>query len=291
MTILVTGSTGTIGSHVIEQLTGKGVKIRALARSAKAKNHPADVETVIGDMTDVNSMRAALVGVDTLFLLNAVVPDELTQALITLDLAVEAGIERIVYFSVYNGALFSDVPHFTAKYNVERAIEDRGIPATILRPAYFFQNDATLKQAIQDYGVYPMPLGSVGAAMVDARDIAEVAALELLRRERSSVPLPRTTIEIVGPEVITGELAAKVWSDTIGKTVSYAGDDLDAFEGMVSQFAPAVTARDMRMMFRGFQKFGMLPGQWSQSILTGVLGKPLRSYADFVAETVETWKR
>jgi len=35
-----------------------------------------------------------------LFLLNAVTPDEVTQALITLSLAQEAGIKRIVYFSV-----------------------------------------------------------------------------------------------------------------------------------------------------------------------------------------------
>jgi uncharacterized protein YbjT (DUF2867 family) len=46
-------------------------------------------------MTDVASMRAVLKGVDTLFLLNAVVPDETTQALGTLDLAREAGIQRI----------------------------------------------------------------------------------------------------------------------------------------------------------------------------------------------------
>lgn len=86
---------------------------------------PAGVQTVTGDMTDLESMREALKGVTTLFLLNAVVPDELTQALTTLDLAADAGIQRIVYFSVFNGILFSDVPHFTAKYNVEKAIEDR----------------------------------------------------------------------------------------------------------------------------------------------------------------------
>ncbi|WP_039280275.1 SDR family oxidoreductase [Pectobacterium brasiliense] len=289
MTILVTGSTGTIGSHVIKILAEKGGDVRALVRAGKNPSFPAGVKTVTGDMTDLNSMRTALQGVTTLFLLNAVVPDELTQALITLDLAAEAGIKRFVYFSVYNGALFSDVPHFTAKFNVEKAIEERGLPASVLRPAYFFQNDATLKQAIINYGSYPMPLGSRGAAMVDARDIAEVAAHELLRREESPVPLPRCIIDIVGPEQVTGPDAASIWSAATGKPVTYTGDDLNKFEEMTQQFAPAVMARDMKMMFRGFQKHGMIPGDSSRDILTGLLGKPLRSYKDFVRETVQVW--
>lgn len=92
-------------------------------------------------MTDVASMRAVLKGVDPLFLLNAVVPDETTQVLGTLDLAREVGIQRIVYFSVFNSALFDDVPHFASKYLVERVIDAQAIPATVLRPAYFMQND------------------------------------------------------------------------------------------------------------------------------------------------------
>ena len=72
-------------------------------------------------------MRAALEGVDTLFLLNAAVPDEVTQALLTLDLAREAGVERIVYLSVFNSALFDDVPHFASKHLAERMIDAQTI--------------------------------------------------------------------------------------------------------------------------------------------------------------------
>ena len=92
-------------------------------------------------MTDVASMRTVPKGVDTLFLLNAVVPDETTQAFGTLDLAREAGIQRIVYFSVFNSALFDDVPHFAGKYLVERVIDAQAIPATVLRPAYFMRSE------------------------------------------------------------------------------------------------------------------------------------------------------
>jgi uncharacterized protein YbjT (DUF2867 family) len=290
MTILVTGSTGTIGSNVIKHLSAESAHVRALVRSDKPTTFPAGVEKVVGDMTDLDSMRAALRGVDTLFLLNAVVPDELTQALLTLDLAVETGIQRIVYFSVFNADLFADVPHFIAKHAVEQAIARRAIPASVLRPAYFFQNDAPLKEAILNHSTYPMPIGSVGAAIVDARDIAAVAAKELLRRERASAPLPRNTIEIVGPEVLRGEDLARIWSEVLGKTVSYAGDDLDTFESMMRSFAPSWQARDTRVMFRAFQNFGMLPAPTSQPVLTEILGTPARTYEAFARETAESWR-
>jgi uncharacterized protein YbjT (DUF2867 family) len=88
MTILVTGSTGTIGSQVVQRLARQSVRTRALVRDDASKvKVPAGIEPVQGDMTDIASMRAALKGVDTLFLLNAVASDEVTQALVTLDLA------------------------------------------------------------------------------------------------------------------------------------------------------------------------------------------------------------
>ena len=162
MTILVVGSTGKIGSLVVQQLSERGADVRALAKDIGKARFPAGVTPVKGDLMDVDSIRAALSGIDTLFMLNAVVPDELTQALITLDLARDAGIKRVVYFSVFNGDIFTDVPHFSGKHTVERMIEQFDIPATILRPAYFFQNDASLKTPILEHGVYAMPVGSVG---------------------------------------------------------------------------------------------------------------------------------
>ena len=135
MTILVTGATGTIGRHVVEQLVKRGADVRALVRNPAKANFPAGVVAVQGDLLDVDSLRAAFSGVSTLFLLNAVVPDEVTQALITLNLAREAGIERIVYLSVIHADRYTNVPHFTGKHTVERMIETLDMPATIDRTA------------------------------------------------------------------------------------------------------------------------------------------------------------
>ena len=288
MTILITGSTGTVGSQILERLAGQGVPVRALARDATKRKAPAGIEPVQGDMADVSSMRAALQGVDTLFLLNAVVPDETTQALVTLDLAREAGLKRIVYLSVFNSAVFGDVPHFAGKHLVERVIDTQAIPATILRPAYFMQNDLAFRDALKT-GLYPQPIGAVGLAMVDVRDIADAAAAEILRRARASHPLPRTTIELVGPDTLSGADIAAAWTEALGHEVRYGGDDLGAFEQQAASRMPGWMAHDMRLMLRGFHQYGMVPGQDSRAILEGLIGHPLRRYRDFAKEAARGW--
>jgi uncharacterized protein YbjT (DUF2867 family) len=286
MSILVTGATGTIGSLVVQGLAAAGAEVRAFVRTPGKQSFPAGVKEVVGDLTDVPSLRAALSSVRTLFLLNAVTPDELTQALVALNLAREAGIERIVYLSVIHADKFTNVPHFTGKHTVERMIESLDIPATILRPAYFMQNERMVQQVIQGYGIYPMPIGSTGVAMIDARDIADAAVAELLRRDRATAPSPRVTLELVGPELLTGESVAKIWSAALGREVTYGGDDVAAFEGQMATLGPSWLAYDMRLMMAGIQKFGMHGADGAADRLQASLGRPLRKYTDFVKEAI-----
>ena len=284
MTILVTGATGTIGRHVVEQLVKRGADVRALVRNPAKANFPASVAVAQGDLLDVDSLRVALSGVSTLFLLNAVVPDEFTQALTALNLAREAGVERFVYLSVIHSDRYVNVPHFAGKFAVERMIEQMGFNATILRPAYFMNNELMIKDVVTAHGVYPMPIGGKGLAMIDARDIGEIAAIELLRRETSAMPLPLQRVNLVGPDTLTGAKAAAIWSDVLGRTVAYGGDDTAGFEKSLRQFMPAWMAFDMRVMSERFLTDGMIPEAGDVERLTDMLGRPLRSYRDFVAE-------
>jgi uncharacterized protein YbjT (DUF2867 family) len=286
MTILVTGATGTVGRQVIEQLIKRGADVRALVRDPAKANLPAGVTVVQGDLLDVDALRGAFSGVSTLFLLNAVVSDEFTQALIALNLAREAGVERIVYLSVIHSDLYVNVPHFAGKFAVERMIEKMGFNATILRPAYFMNNDLTIKDVVTGYGVYPMPIGSKGLAMIDARDIGEVAAIELIRREQSATPMPLDRINLVGPDVLTGTDVAGIWSEVLGRPIAYPGDDTAGFEKNLRQFMPNWMAFDMRLMSERFLTEGMIPEPGDAARLTALLGRPLRSYRDFAAETV-----
>ncbi|MBZ5761658.1 MULTISPECIES: NmrA/HSCARG family protein [Rhizobium] len=291
MTIFVVGSTGNIGRQVVAGLAARGADVHALARDPAKAKFPAGVTVIKGDLTDIDTMRAALAGVSTLFLLNAVTPDEVTQALITLNLARDAGIERIVYLSVIHSDLYTNVPHFTGKFTVERMIEQFDMAATILRPAYFIDNDGQQKTALIEHGVYGMPIGSRGLSMVATRDIADLAVIELLRRERAPDPLPRTTVNVVGPDSLTGERVAAIWSDVLGKPIAYGGDDTGAFEAMLKQFSPSWAAYDLALMARRFQSDGMIPDAGDVERLEAMLGRPLTSYRAFATETAAVWAK
>jgi len=131
-----------------------------------------------------------------------------------------------------------------------------------------------------------MPIGSTGVAMIDARDIADAAVAELLRRDRAPAPLPRTTLELVGPELLTGESVARIWSAALGREVAYGGDDVAAFEAQMATSGPSWFAYDMRLMMAGIRKFGMHSAHGAADRLQAMLGRPLRKYADFVNETM-----
>jgi uncharacterized protein YbjT (DUF2867 family) len=291
MAVLVTGGTGTIGSHVLTQLQGHGVDVRALTRSPETAKLPAGVTLIRGDLADVDSVRTALTGVRTLFLLAPNVADELTQAMLSLSVARESGVTGIVYLSVFKGETYTDVPHFAGKYTVERMIEDLGLPATVLRPAYFIQNDLRQKEPLLNLGVYGAPIGSKGISMVDIRDIGEAAAIELLRRHRAATPLGRETYELVGPESLTGDSIAAIWSEALHRPVRYGGDDLLMLEKRLRSTLPSWHALDLRLMFSRYQTDGAIATAADVARLTGLLGRSPRSYRDFARDAAAVWAK
>ena len=189
-----------------------------------------------------------------------------------------------------NSDTYTDVPHFTGKYTVERMIEQFDLPETVLRPSYFMQNDAMLRDGLIEHGRYGMPVGNEGVSMVDVRDIAEIVVAALLRRTRSPAPLPREVIEIAGPKALTGDMLATIWSGLLGKPVTYGGNDLDAYEGFLASMMPSWSAYDLRLMLARFHVDGMLGKLLAADILTGLLGHALRRYHDFAAELAASWK-
>jgi uncharacterized protein YbjT (DUF2867 family) len=216
------------------------------------------------------------------------VADELTQSLQALNVAREVGIRRIVYLSVINADKHPEVPHFASEHTVERMIERLDLPATILRPAYFMQNDISIQPVIEGFGVFPMPIGPTGVAMVDARDIADIAVAELLRRDRAVQPLPAITLDVAGHEVFTGESATAVWSQALGRPIHYGGDDVGAFEAQLTQnHVPAWMAYDLRLMMERIQQVGQIPAPGAVRKLEEILGRPMRTYQAFVAERVK----
>lgn len=286
MTILITGATGRIGRPLVQTLTEKGASLRVLTRDPAKANFPAGVDLAQGDLLDLPALRRAFQGVRTLFLLNAVTGDEYAQALITLNLAREAGVQRVVYLSVFHADRFANVPHFSVKHAVEQVIAQMGFSATILRPTYFIDNEIMVRDVILGHGVYPMPVGSKGLAMVDARDIADIAALELMRRDGADLMAP-TILPVVGPQTLTGADLAALWTEVLGRPVVYGGDDPSRFEANLGQFMAPWAAYEMRLMAERYVTDGMIPAPGDAERLTAMLGRPLHGYR----ETAEALSR
>lgn len=248
MKILVTGGTGNVGGEVVSELLKRGAEVRVLARKEPAAGKlPTGVEVAIGDLLDPVSVETAMDGVDKLFLLNAVVTDELTQALIAYGIAKRVGLKHVTYLSVFKVDQFRDVPHFASKLAVENALREFGLPFTILRPGYYIQNDLNLKDALTGPGIYPMPIGTAGIAAANIRDIAEAAAISLTEEGHDG-----QTYDIVGPTLISGPGNAELWSRLLGKEIQYTGHDFDKWEQTMRTRMPAWSAFDLRMMFQGY---------------------------------------
>jgi uncharacterized protein YbjT (DUF2867 family) len=287
MKVLVTGSTGKVGSLVVKELRKRHVTVRALVRKKDTSTPiPEGVELVIGDLLDPVSVEKALDGVDKLYLLNAVVPDELTQGLIAYDLSKKLKIKHIVYHSVFKAERFKDVPHFAAKFAIENALREFELPFTIIRPNYFFQNDTTLQDPLTKAGVYPMPLGPHGISAVDVRDIAEATAIALTSDGHYGA-----TYNLNGPDVLSGPMMASIWSKVLGKEIRYAGHDMDEFEQQMRQMAPSWSAFDIRMMFQGYLERGFVADEGDVDALTKMLGHVPRRYDAFARETVQDWQK
>src|SRR5215469_467802 len=289
MKVLVIGATGKVGTEVVKALLLRGADVRAFTRKPpKPGAFPGAIEVALGDLSDPVSVAEAMKGIDKLFLLigEENVPVELSQALTAYGLAKKAGLKHVTYVSVYSAALNLEVPHFANKYAVEEAMRTGGMPYTILRPAYFAQNERRLKPALTGLGVYPIPAGNQGLAVVDVRDLAEAAAISLTEEGHNG-----KTYDLVSSEMLRGPEAAATWSRLLGKQVSYVGHaDFDAFEAQLrKKGSPSWLAWDLRIMFQGFVERGFSNTEVQTEQFAALLGHEPRTYSSFAEELAKEW--
>jgi uncharacterized protein YbjT (DUF2867 family) len=286
MKILVLGGTGTVGSHVVRELVGRGAEVSVLTRNPeKVRDLPKGTKVIQGNLMSPATIRTAFGGMDGVFLLNAVSDTESHQGLLAINGARAAGVKRLVYLSVYRLNDAPHLPHFGSKVGIEAAIEASDFAWTILRPSHYYQNDYWLKDALLGYGIYPQPFGDVGCSRVDVRDIGEAAAIAL-----TSSGLEGETVPVIGPGEYTGRSGAEVWSRALGKPIQYAGNDLDAWEKQAAQMLPDWMAFDIRAMYEHFGRHGLRMKPTDVERVTKVLGHPPRTFEAFAAETAGVWK-
>jgi uncharacterized protein YbjT (DUF2867 family) len=151
--ILLTGGTGFVGGHVVHALREAGRPVRCLVRNRAKAGWLVTLgcELVEGDMTDTASLRRAVESVETVVHLVAIRQgsDEKFERIMaqgTRDLLTagkEAGVGRFLHMSALGTTEETKdlVPYYHAKWQMEQAVQDAGIPCVIFRPSFVFGTD------------------------------------------------------------------------------------------------------------------------------------------------------
>ncbi|HEY7524552.1 MAG TPA: complex I NDUFA9 subunit family protein [Candidatus Limnocylindrales bacterium] len=222
-TILVTGASGFVGRHTLPRLLDAGHRVVAFVRSEAAAVVTLDgvaaqvrerVTTRIGDVTRIETVRAAADGADAILHLVAIPRDDTRGAELrlvntegtrnVLVVARDAGIRRFIH----QGALgISDDPAFhyaSSKARAERLVADSGLAWTIVKPSLiwgpgdgFFNLIAELVRVSPV--VLPVPAGARSRFQpISVRDVARCLAA-CFRDDRTV----GSVVELGGPRQMT----------------------------------------------------------------------------------------
>lgn len=224
-TVLVCGATGHQGGAVAECLLDDGWAVRALVRD---QDKPAaialaerGVELVRGDLTDRTSIDKALRGVYGVYSVQTFretgVEGEFLQGANLADAAADAGVEHFVYSSVM-GADRADGPDYVrSKHLLETYIREKGLPATVWRPATFMENFLFQREAILSGSLSSPRPPDTPVQMIAVGDIGRFVALSFRERDR----FLGATAEIAGDEMAMGDVA-ETFARAIGRPVAYS---------------------------------------------------------------------
>jgi uncharacterized protein YbjT (DUF2867 family) len=232
--VLVTGATGTIGRDVARQLSGKGVSVRAGVRDqAKArKQFGADIALVPLDFENEKTFSEALEGVEKVFLLPPLLPNQLEVMNAFVDAAKRTGVRHIVKLSAIG--IDDETQPMAIKGHAanEQHIRESGLEFTFLRPNSFMQNFITYFPPRN--GAIYLPWGNGTASFVDTRDVASVAAKALTSDGHGG-----RIYALTGPATLGIAEVALILSEVTGREFKYIDvPEAAARDGMLQAGVP-----------------------------------------------------
>jgi len=212
---LLTGATGFVGGHVVRALRDAGEQVRCLVRDPgrAAELERLGCELVQGDMTEPDTLRGAVDGVESVVHLVAIrqgkrsqfeaVMSRGTRAL--LDAARDAGVRRFVHMSALGTTDETKdlVPYYRAKWDMEQAVQASGLPHVIFRPSFVFAPDGGILPTFRRLARLTPVTPIVGSGEQRLQPIwADDLALCFARALEDDGATNRT-FELGGPDVVT----------------------------------------------------------------------------------------
>jgi uncharacterized protein YbjT (DUF2867 family) len=176
------------------------------------------------------------------------------------------------------------MPHYRGKWEIEKLLRYSPLETVILLPSNFYQNDALFQHSIEQ-GRYPQPIGRWPVNRVDCRDIG-LAGARALRFE-----IPAGIYTLTGPQSLTGQQTAAIWSEALGRPISYTGNDLSAWRELVQPHFSAQEIDDFASTYSQIQRFGAPAMPWDHRQTQRALGRPPITYTDYVADQIAQWQQ
>jgi NADH dehydrogenase len=229
-TTLLVGGTGYVGDTLRERLRNAGHNLRLLIRSGDAARYERDgFSTAQGDITDANSLVAAMEGVDAVINLVAVIKEQgdatferlnYQGSVNVVDAARQAGVDRIIQMSALGAGNIPDFPYHYTKWRAENYVKDSGLRWTIFRPSIIFgpgqkfQFLTALTDLVKQAPVIPVVGdGRSRFQPVHLKDVSDAFERAL------SDPAATTgqTYELAGADVVTYEQILDEVAATLGK--------------------------------------------------------------------------
>jgi uncharacterized protein YbjT (DUF2867 family) len=209
MTILVTGATGNVGRHVVDQLLRANQHVRALTRNPNTAKLPDGVEVVAGDLGAPHTLAGAFDGVTAMHLIT--VDNNRGGAMLQtgpqiVELAVSAGVRRVTV--LWSGE---------EKGPVEQAVEGSELEWTFLQPTVeYMANMLAWADSIRAEAQVQEAFGDRRDATIDEADVGAVAATALLENGHAG-----KRYKLTGPEVLTVADKVQAISQAIGRDIQF----------------------------------------------------------------------
>jgi uncharacterized protein YbjT (DUF2867 family) len=278
--ILITGATGKVGGALLDNLGGMNIGLRVLVRDeAKAESlQGRGVEAVLGDFLEPESLRPALKGVGTVFLLTPIHPQQVHQATNVIEAAREPDNDpRIVRLSVHQASHQAPTRISRQHAEIEDKLVSSGLPYTLLQPQSFMQNTLMAAPTVASEGRIYQPMKEGGLGMIDARDIGEAAAKVLTEECHEG-----KTYTLTGPAAISFHDIAGALSEVLGKEVTHIPVALEkAKEAMLSRGIPEWMADALNEYARAHSE-GY--SDWTTNDFERLTGHSATSYKEFASE-------
>jgi NAD(P)H dehydrogenase (quinone) len=216
--ILVTGATGTVGFHLLEELTDARADTTAMLRiPARAADLPTGVQPLVASL-DAPPSADELRGFDHVFLLSPARQEQVELEITFLDALVAAGHRPHVVKVAADGFQDPDcgVRFMRNHREIALHLEATGLPVTYLAANLYMENLLDSAEAIRTEGVLRAAAGDGRIGFVAASDVAKVAARALTVQGHQD-----RTYVLTGPSALGYADVAETISAVFAREVGY----------------------------------------------------------------------